>query len=366
MLKSIHFLLQKSVLPFLKKINTKVYFMFELLTSFASLYKAYKSAKAGKGYKNSTAKFESMALEGVLMIQEQLRSKTYKIAEYNQFEVTRPKRRVIKACSFQDKIVQHSLCDNVLVPFVYKIFNDVNFAGQIGKGTLYGLDSLKSAMVDFYSKHKDGWILKCDITKFFYNIDHDTLKDKLKRYIDNEDVLWLCDLFIDSTDNPGLPLGNQVSQSFALLYLNDLDHYIKDELGIKYYGRYMDDFYLLHHDKEYLKYCKKMIEKQVEELKLTLNDKTQIMPFKNGVDFLGFHTYITKNGIPIRKLRNENKRTAKKKYRKMAKLVIDGKLSKDKFMMSYQSWKAHASHGNCKKLIRNMDCMINEILEVSE
>lgn len=362
LLKSVRFL-QKSVLPFLSRINTKVYFMYELVTSFKNLYRAYKKSKSGKGYKRSSAKFEIMALEGILMLQARLKNKTYRVSGYNQFEVTRPKRRVIKAGSFQDKIVQHSLCDNVLAPVLYKLFIWENFAGQEGKGTLFGLDCLRDSMMEFHRECDDGWILKCDITKFFYNIDHGILKRKLRQHIDNQDILWLCDAFINSTENPGLPLGNQISQSFALLYLNDLDHYIKNDLGIKHYGRYMDDFYLIHESKDYLKCCKKMIEQHVEGLKLTLNGKTQIMPFKNGVDFLGFHTYITKTGVPIRKLKNENKRAAQKKYRRMAKLVKVGKLPPEQLWKSYKSWKAHADKGNCKKLIHNMDQMIDGILK---
>lgn len=362
LLKTVHFL-QKSVLPFLIRINTKVYFMYKAVVSFQNLYRAYRKAKSGKGYKRSSARFEMMALEGILMLQKQLQEKTYRVSGYNQFEVTKPKRRVIKAGSFQDKVVQHCLCDNVLIPVLYKKFIRESFAGQEGKGTLCGLDCLRDSMVEFYGEHGTGWILKCDITKFFYNIDHVILKAKIRQHIADQDVIWLCDQFIDSTENPGLPLGNQISQTFALLYLNDLDHYTKDVLGVKYYGRYMDDFYLIHQDKDYLKYCKKAIEQQIADLKLTLNGKTQIMPFKNGVDFLGFHTYITKTGEPIRRLKNENKRAAQKKYRKMAKLVRGGVVSKEKFWESYNSWRSHARHGNCKKLIHNMDCIIKGILE---
>ena len=105
--------------------------------------------------------------------------------------------------------------------------------------------------------------------------------------------MWLIDLIIDSTEgNVGIPIGNQTSQLFALLYLDGLDHFVKEKLGIKYYGRYMDDFFLIHHDKAYLQECRKQIEAFVQARGLSLNAKTNIFPLKHGVDFLGFHTYF--------------------------------------------------------------------------
>ena len=160
-----------------------------------------------------------------------------------------------------------------------------------------------------------------------------------------------------------MPLGNQINQGMALLYLDGLDKLITGELGINLYGRYMDDFYLIHHDKEYLKYCLEVVTEFLETLGLALNAKTQIFPVKNGVDYLGFHTYLTKNGEVIRRLKNEKKRSAIKKYRRMAKLAQNGKLSSEKFQFSYGAWKNHISHGNCKRLEEKTDKMIQTILE---
>ncbi len=124
----------------------------------------------------------------------------------------------------------------------------------------------------------------------------------------------------------------------------------------------MDDFYLIHHSKEYLKYCLEIITEFLRTLDLTLNGKTQISLFKNGVSYLGFHTYITNTGKVIRKLKNQNKRNAERKFLKMAKLVSAGKLSEEKFYASYNAWKNHISHGNCYKLGKTMDEMIKNIL----
>lgn len=336
---------------------------FERVIDFNNMYKAYRKAKCGKGYKKSSAKFGIMALDGINKLIQQLKDKTYTLSPYQEFKVYEPKERVIKTTSFKDKVVQHSLCDNVILPKLQNVFIYDNCAGQKGKGTLFGLNRLSEQMEEFYTRYRQsGYILKCDISKFFYNIPHETLKDIVGYYFTDKNIQWLCNLFIDSTEGKGIPLGNQINQGFALLYLDGMDKLIKGELGMEFYGRYMDDFYLIHHSKEYLKYCLEVITEFLKTLDLELNGKTQIFPFKNGVSYLGFHTYVTSDGKVIRKLKNQNKRNAQKKYLRMAKLVKSGKLSKEKFNASYNAWKNHISHGNCYKLGQITDKKINEIL----
>ena len=337
---------------------------FEKVIDFHNMYKAYRRAKCGKGYKKSSARFNVVALDGVNALIAQLKNRTYSVSGYNEFKVYEPKERIIQTTSFKDKVVQHSLCDNVLLPRLQKVFVSENCAGQKGKGTLYGLDVLKEQMAKFYSKYgMDGYILKCDVTKYFYNIAHEQLKEIVAYHFrDDPDIIWLCNLFIDSTEGKGLPLGNQINQGLALVYLDGMDKLIKYELGIEYYGRYMDDFYLIHPSKEYLKFCLDVIRAYLGTLELTLNGKTQISPFKNGVSYLGFHTYVTSNGRVIRKLKNQNKRNAQKKFMRMAMMVREGELEKKKFDDSYRAWKNHIQHGNCYKLAASMDNRINKIL----
>lgn len=334
-----------------------------IICSFENLYKAYKKAKAGKSFNGSCARFQTMALEGVHTLKEQLENQTYRMAPYNEFRIYEPKERVIKSCSFKDKVVQHCLCDEVLHPRLAREFIRTNYAGQIGKGTLFGMECLKWHMQSFYREHGlDGWILKCDITKFFYQIDHEILKDIVDYHFPAEYTTWLNHLFIDSTEGLGLPLGNQVAQVYALMMLDGMDHMVTGELGIRYYGRYMDDFYLIHHDKGYLKWCLKCIEEMVASLELSLNGKTQIVPFKCGVGFTGFHHYITKDGKYIRKLKGENKRKIRKRLRSWSRAVKAGKMTKEKFYERYNAWKNHALHGNCIKLCHSMDVYVEELL----
>ena len=341
---------------------------FEKVTDFKNMYRAFRKARCGKGFKKSAARFNVAALDGVNALIAQLKDKTYRVSDYNEFKVYEPKERVIQTTSFKDKVVQHSLCDNVLLPRLQRVFIYDNCAGQKGKGTLFGLNRLQEQMVQFYEKYGfNGYILKCDITKFFYNISHDQLKDIVEYHFGYDpDVCWLCNLFIDSTQGKGIPLGNQINQGFALLYLDGMDKLIKHELGIEYYGRFVDDFFLIHPSKAYLQYCLEVITAYLETLVLTLNGKTQIFPFKNGVSYLGFHTYIAADGTPIRKLKNQNKRNAQKKFVRMAKLVAAGKLDPEKFWSSYNAWKNHISHGNCYRLGKTMDKQINKILSMQE
>lgn len=335
---------------------------FDKVVDFGNLYQAYSKSKSGKGFSKSSQKFQVAALDGIHQIKRRLETKTYQVSKYNEFVIYEPKERIIKSCSFVDKIVQHSLCDNVLIPRLGKEFVQTNYAGQTGKGTLYGLDCLKAQMYLAYQKYGyDCWIVKADVSKFFYNINHNILKDIVEYFIEDNDVYWLCEKFIDSTEGLGLPLGNQVSQVYALLYLSGLDHFIIGELGVKYYGRYMDDFYLIVQSKEYAKWCLSAIYEFVHLLGLELNGKTQIIPFKNGIKFCGFHTYVTLDGKVIRKLKNENKRVAKKKFKKMIGLVKNGRMSEEKFYEIYKAWKNHISHGNCVKLGYEMDRYIEEL-----
>lgn len=339
----------------------------DIICDYENLYKAYKKAKCGKKFNGSSAKFQTMSLEGLHLLKEQLENQTYRMNPYNEFKVYEPKERVIKSCFFKDKVVQHCLCDNILHPRLASEFIKTNYAGQEGKGTHFGMDCLRDQMLEFYREHGlNGWILKCDIKKFFYQIDHEVLKDIVDYHFPNEYVKWLNHLFIDSTDGLGLPLGNQVAQVYALLILNGLDRFITGELGIKLYGRYMDDFYLIHQDKGYLTWSLDCIKEFVASLGLSLNGKTQILPFKNGILFTGFHHYITNDGKYIRKLTGSNKRKIRKRVRTWVKLVKSGRMTEKKFYEKYNSWKNHALHGNCVKLCYSMDLYVKKLFESEE
>ena len=259
-----------------------------------------------------------------------------------------------------------------------------NYAGQIGKGTHDGLDRLAAAMRHYFFSRKaadeaarkaaglpprpmnewdyaDGWVLKGDFSKFFYTLLHsycyETARRALKWLKDPELIdfaEWLLWLIIDSTPDPGIPIGNQSSQLLALLYLDAFDHWLRDDRGLVY-GRYMDDFYIIHSDKLLLRQILKEIEAYIKPLGLRLNGKTQILPLKNGIDFLGFHTYLTQTGKVVRKVRAKSIDNMKRKIRKFRGLVDSGKMTLDSVVQSYASWTGHISHGNTYHLRQNMD-----------
>jgi hypothetical protein len=239
---------------------------FDKISDFGNLYKAYRKSRLGKRTKDSVAKFEANLLEAIQTLSEGLKDKTYRLSPYHSFMVYEPKKRIVMANAFKDKVVQHSLCDNVIEPILQKSFILDNYAVQVGKGTHFGLDRLAGFMRSYFFSHKakedanrkaaglpplpteqggyaDGWVLKCDVGKYFYSIPHRQLKEMVRKHISDADVLWLIDMIIDSTDAPGIPIGNQTSQWFAIAYLSGLDHFIKERLHVKYYGRYMDDFF---------------------------------------------------------------------------------------------------------------------------
>lgn len=213
--------------------------------------------------------------------------------------------------------------------------------------------------------YADGWVLKGDFSKYFYTLRHDFCKkvcaEALKAYdADSSDfAIWLTDVIIDSTPDPGIPIGNQTSQIIALAYLNWFDHWLRDDLGLVY-GRYMDDFYIIHEDKDYLRRVLGEIKERTSEIGLSLNNKTQIFPLRNGIDFLGFHTYLTETGKVVRKLRAKSIDNMRRKIKVFRRLFDAGRVDLGSIQQSYASWRGHAQHGNCHHVLMRMDALFYE------
>jgi hypothetical protein len=361
------------------------FFLLNVVTDFYNLYLAYRRTLLGKGYKSPALRYSGDAVNHLFSLQERLENRTYKLAPYHSFKVHEPKERDVLAIDFEGKILQHSLCENVLYPVLTRSFILDNYASQNRKGVHYGLDRLTRNLRHYFFMRKtademkrraagipllekkdwyysDGWVLKGDFKKYFYSLDHDILfkkvMDKIQK-IDDQKLIdfcgWIIKMIIDSTPNPGIPIGNQSSQLFALLFLDTFDHTIKDEWGIKYYGRYMDDFYIIHESKEELIKTLKRIEKITAGMKLSLNKRTQIFPLRHGLDFLGFRTLLTPAGKVVRKLRNNSKNKMRRKIKKFRELVDTGRMDTQAVIQSYTSWRGHASHGNTYKLKSKFD-----------
>ena len=336
---------------------------FEEICTFETLYRAYLSARKGKRKKVSAAQYEANALMLTERLAYILNTNTYVPSKFEVFYVYEPKRRLVRAPAFVDKVVQHAIVDNALYEAITRSFIPANCASQIGKGMHYGLDLLKGFMTDYWRKNHttDGWVLKCDVRHFFASIDHEILKAKLRKKVVDDRIFRLMCIYIDASAD-GLPLGYQTSQLLALLFLDEFDHFVKERLRIKYYVRYMDDFLLIHPDKEYLRYCQKQIETFLGGLRLELNEKTNIFPLRHGVDFLGFHTYITESGQIIRKLRHSSVKRMKGKIKGWKKDYPAGKVTKQEILDSWTAWDAHAAHGNTYTLRREIAAMVSEIV----
>lgn len=200
--------------------------------------------------------------------------------------------------------------------------------------------------------------------RFTLSIRPDVLKKDVAKYLHDPDCLALACQIIDSTPDPlGIPIGNQSSQIFALLYLNQLDHLCKEQLRFRYYGRYMDDFYIICESKQRLQEALVVIRQHLAERGLELNQKTNIFPLRNGLDFLGFHTYIDDAGRVIRKVRKSSRDRMKRKLRKYAALYQRGEIDREKIAESYTSWRAHALHGDCRQLVAKYDQQFLSIFE---
>ena len=320
-------------------------------------------------YKNTCHKaklirFELTKTSNIVKIYNTLKNKHYNHLKYNIFIIQEPKYRIIMSELMYDKIVNHLISKYVLIPTLSRKLIDQNVATRTGKGSKEGIRYMKKYINSIKENYDNVYILKCDISKYFYNIDHEILINKLSHENFDKDILRVLINIINSTDNDyindlidssisrevshledmniydleskkkqlyslpryrkgkGLPIGNETSQLLAIYYLNELDHYIKEQLHIKYYIRYMDDFILIHHDKEYLKKCLNLINKKISSLKLSLNKKTQIYNLKSGVNFLGYK-FILKNKKLIILLNNQTRKKIKRKLKKARKNDIN-------------------------------------------
>lgn len=286
--------------------------------SFDSLYKGLKKSCSNVRWKDSVVGYEYNRLKNTYRLKQSLLNGKYKIDRYQHFVIHEPKRREIVATRLKDRQFQRSLCDNELFEQITKSFITDNCACLRGRGVDYTLNRLTAHLRRYYNAHHtEGWVLKCDIHHYFENIRHDVAKAAVAKRVHDERTRARVYEIIDSFGEQGLGLGSQVSQLIALAVLDDLDHYIKERLRIKHYIRYMDDFVLIHHDKEYLRQCWAEIESFLAGIGLKLNKKTALYPLRQGVKLLNWRFIVTDTGAIIRKM---NKKKQGKQRRKLKKI----------------------------------------------
>lgn len=309
---------------------------------YSNLHKAYLKARKSKRYSSDIVKFTFGLEENLIDIQNRLIWKQYEIDAYREFYVCDPKKRLIHAPSFRDRVVHHALV-TIIEPLFEKKFIADSFACRRGKGThravCRALDFARKAEVDFC----DAYVLKCDVSKYFPSVNHRTLKEVIRRTIRDKEVLWLIDKIIERGNGSdcGLPIGALTSQLFANIYLNEIDHFIKDSLGMKYYVRYMDDF-VVYGEKRRLRDLYFEIQNFLRtKLALQFNSKTQIFKLTQGIDFCGYRIWTT-HVLP----RKRTVKRAKKRFKLFAKLYKYRKISLGKARSGIMSFMGYMKYCN--------------------
>ena len=297
-------------------------FLYENICKMENIQKAFKEVCKNTKNKNRIENLKQYKNVYISRIHDILVNKEYIVGPYNKFIIYEPKRREIVSQNLQDKIINHLVARYILYPALLPCLLDVNVASRKDMGTSEGIKLALKFRNSCDIKYKNYYILKCDISHFFASINHEILKIKLTKRIKDKDALKIVFDIIDSNDE-GLYIGSMTNQILAIFYLNDMDHFIKNKLKIKYFLRYQDDFLLFHESKQYLRYCLEEIKQFLKKENLVLNQKSRIYKSTNNFLFLG----RDRNGR-YAKYRDVKRKIKKKKY-----LYETGKIN----LMSYMT-----------------------------
>ncbi len=317
--------------------------VFQSKLTFTKLLEAHKRAKKNKGNRPEVIRFEMDLESNLINLLYKIKNKTYKIGKYREFKVYEPKERLIKSLPYIDRIVHQWYVEEFIKPHFLPKFIKDSYACLQNKGGHQAMKRAQYFMRIMKRKYGKYYILKCDIKKYFYSIDKKILFNILKRNIKDKKLLDFTKVLIfDNEEEKGIPIGNYTSQFFANIYLNELDHFIKERLRVKYYIRYMDDFLLLVSTKEEAKTYLNIISNYLKEnLDLELNVKSKYYPNKMGIDFCGYRIY--ESHILIR---NRCKKKIKKKIKYWNYLYNNNNLNFFNVIQSWYSWLGHIKHAN--------------------
>ncbi len=329
------------------------------IVDWSNLLLASRKAQRGKRFRDNVLAFNYNLEPELFKLQSELESKTYCPGAYKSFRIYDPKPRLISAAPYRDRVVHHALC-NIIVPLIEKSFITDTYANRVGYGTHRAL----KRFIQFARSSR--YVLQCDIRKYFPSIDHEILKQIIRRKIKCQDTLWLIELIIDGS-NPqepvveyfpgddlltpllrrhGLPIGNLTSQFLANLYLNDFDHFVKEKLRVKKYLRYVDDFSLFGDDFQFLAQARREIEQYLATLRLIIHPiKSQLFETRHGANFVGFRV------LPERvRVRNDNLRRARRRLKQLQADYARGSVTVKDLIQRLQSWSAHLNHGDTYRL----------------
>ncbi len=330
--------------------------LYENMISYNNILSVYKKIKNSTKNKKEVYNYELNLNQNLLDTLFSLSKSTYVFSKYNIFLVREPKYRLIMSESFPDKVVNHLFSKYVLSYALQSTLINSNVATRKDKGSKEAYRLFIKYTNKLIYENKKIYVLKLDISKYFYNINHNILMNMVSEKIKDERVLNMLKVILDTTDNDyinktilsvvnkeiykvnklnigssekeklinelksiplyrkgyGLPIGNMSSQILAVFFLNKVDHFIKEKLGCKYYIRYMDDLVILGNDKEELKNIFESVSKYIESFDLNVNKKSGIYSLSNSVNFLGYNFKVFNNKLIIRYRSDTIKRVNKR------------------------------------------------------
>lgn len=318
-----------------------IFHAYKNIISIENLLAAWEEFLCGKRNRPDVMKFSLHLMDNIVSLHQELAEKTYHHGSYHAFGINDPKPRHIHKASVRDRLVHHAIYRK-LYPFFDRLFIYDSYSCRKDKGTHKAMDRFRQFAGKVSRNHtRTGWVLQCDIRRFFANIDHEILMNIIRNRIADEDTLWLIEQVVSSfhvkdKHDVGLPLGNLTSQLFVNVYMNQFDQFVKRKLKARYYIRYADDFVIFHEDRAYLEHILSQISEFLEkELHLELHPrKITIQTVDSGVDFLGWVHFIDH-----RVLRTATKR---RMYQK---------LKEDSSKESITSYIGLLAHGQAFKLM---------------
>lgn len=329
----------------------------EKIIGYDAIYDSLVKCSKGVKWKGTVAYYRHHWMDEVERLSDQLHDGTYKERRAKFFTIYEPKVREIMSIHFRDRVFQRSLNDIAIYPQVTKSFIAENFACQKGKGTKAARDKAKDFLYQYYRKYgNDGYVLKIDIKGYYPNMYHSFAEAMLKEYIDDETYQLAHRVLANLPGDIGYNPGSQIVQIVGITALDKIDHFIKEKLGIKYYIRYMDDFLLIHHSKQYLERCLKQIQALLHKQMMETHErKTFIQPLAKSITFLGFVYRLTDTGKVVIFADPKKVKRERKKIKRMVALVDKGELTKHDVDVHFKAWKASVRYGNYRRLVYRLN-----------
>lgn len=337
---------------------------FDRVFTYGNLYQAYRECRKNVSWKSSVQRYITQAPLNVMRTHWDLMEGRFRTKGFTEFDVfERGKVRHIQSVNIGERVVQRCLCDNALVPVLAGSFIHDNGASMEGKGYSFSIRRLTQHLREHYRKHgTEGYILVFDFSKFFANVSHELVKRILSHEFSDERIVELTNHFIDAFGEVGLGLGSQISQVLALASANRLDHYVKERLHIRGYGRYMDDGYLIHPSKNYLRQCLAGIRRVCEDLGITLNaKKTQIVKLSHGFTWLKIKWRLLPGGKVLRRLARTSTTRMRRKLKKLRLKVASGAMTYEDVHQAMQSWRSHAAPLDAHRQILAMESLFDSL-----